>query len=140
MWVGLWAGCAIGFITEYFTSHTYRPTRDVAKVCALHPAPHSKLGGKAVATSHASPSKPESIPLSSEYGTYNKGRTRFRPWLLPGDDADHFTSHTCRPTRDAAKVCALNRTPYTLRSTPSSYTPTTNPPDYVFRHDPPNQP
>ncbi|KAJ1473395.1 inorganic H+ pyrophosphatase-domain-containing protein [Baffinella frigidus] len=31
--VGLWAGCAIGFITEYFTSHTYRPTRDVAKAC-----------------------------------------------------------------------------------------------------------
>jgi Na+/H+-translocating membrane pyrophosphatase len=31
--VGLWVGCAIGFITEYFTSHTYRPTRDVAKAC-----------------------------------------------------------------------------------------------------------
>jgi inorganic pyrophosphatase len=30
---GLWAGCAIGFITEYFTSHTYRPVRDVAKSC-----------------------------------------------------------------------------------------------------------
>jgi len=27
---GLWGGCIIGFITEYFTSHTYQPVRDVA--------------------------------------------------------------------------------------------------------------
>jgi len=30
---GLWAGCAIGFITEYFTSHSYAPTREVAHSC-----------------------------------------------------------------------------------------------------------
>ncbi|EKX44949.1 hypothetical protein GUITHDRAFT_157894 [Guillardia theta CCMP2712] len=30
---GIWAGTIIGFITEYFTSHTYKPTRDVAKAC-----------------------------------------------------------------------------------------------------------
>jgi H(+)-translocating pyrophosphatase len=30
---GIWAGCAIGFLTEYFTSHSYRPVRDVAKSC-----------------------------------------------------------------------------------------------------------
>ena len=28
---GLWGGCAIGFITEYYTSHSYQPVRDVAK-------------------------------------------------------------------------------------------------------------
>ncbi|KAH9254576.1 V-type H(+)-translocating pyrophosphatase [Batrachochytrium salamandrivorans] len=27
---GLWAGTVIGFITEYYTSHTYNPTREVA--------------------------------------------------------------------------------------------------------------
>ena len=30
---GVWAGCIIGFITEYYTSHTYEPTREVAKSC-----------------------------------------------------------------------------------------------------------
>jgi H(+)-translocating pyrophosphatase len=30
---GLWAGCAIGFITEYYTSHSYTPTREVAQSC-----------------------------------------------------------------------------------------------------------
>jgi inorganic pyrophosphatase len=30
---GLWAGCIIGFITEYFTSHSYTPTREVANAC-----------------------------------------------------------------------------------------------------------
>jgi len=29
--IGLWGGCLIGFITEYFTSHSYRPVRDVAR-------------------------------------------------------------------------------------------------------------
>ncbi len=28
---GLWGGCIIGFVTEYFTSHSYTPVRDVAK-------------------------------------------------------------------------------------------------------------
>jgi len=31
--VGLWAGCIIGFVTEYFTSHSYTPTREVANAC-----------------------------------------------------------------------------------------------------------
>jgi len=30
---GLWAGCMIGFITEYYTSHSYQPTREVAQSC-----------------------------------------------------------------------------------------------------------
>jgi len=30
---GLWAGCAIGFLTEYFTSHSYTPVREVAQSC-----------------------------------------------------------------------------------------------------------
>jgi H+-translocating diphosphatase len=28
--MGLWGGCLIGFITEYYTSHSYAPTREVA--------------------------------------------------------------------------------------------------------------
>uniref|UniRef100_A0A7S0MT90 H(+)-exporting diphosphatase n=1 Tax=Cryptomonas curvata TaxID=233186 RepID=A0A7S0MT90_9CRYP len=28
---GLWGGCIIGFITEYYTSHSYQPVRDVAR-------------------------------------------------------------------------------------------------------------
>merc|ERR1711865_655126 len=28
---GLWGGCLIGFITEYYTSHSYTPVRDVAR-------------------------------------------------------------------------------------------------------------
>ena len=30
---GLWGGCLIGFITEYYTSHSYAPTREVAQAC-----------------------------------------------------------------------------------------------------------
>merc|ERR1711998_163466 len=30
---GLWSGCIIGFVTEYFTSHSYSPVRDVAQSC-----------------------------------------------------------------------------------------------------------
>lgn len=33
VWAGLWAGCAIGFITEYYTSHQFFPTREVAQSC-----------------------------------------------------------------------------------------------------------
>lgn len=31
--VGLWAGLAIGYITEYMTSHSYSPVREVANSC-----------------------------------------------------------------------------------------------------------
>jgi len=30
---GLWSGCIIGFVTEYYTSNTYSPTQEVAKSC-----------------------------------------------------------------------------------------------------------
>jgi len=30
---GLWGGCAIGFITEYYTSFSYKPVQDVAYSC-----------------------------------------------------------------------------------------------------------
>jgi len=33
VWMGLWAGCIIGFVTEYYTSHSYNPTREVAQAC-----------------------------------------------------------------------------------------------------------
>ncbi|GBG26715.1 Pyrophosphate-energized vacuolar membrane proton pump [Hondaea fermentalgiana] len=33
IWSGLWAGCLIGFITEFYTSHSYEPTREVAQSC-----------------------------------------------------------------------------------------------------------
>jgi len=29
--VGLWGGCLIGFVTEYFTSYDYKPTQEVAQ-------------------------------------------------------------------------------------------------------------
>ncbi|GMF09229.1 unnamed protein product [Phytophthora lilii] len=31
--VGLWGGCIVGFVTEYFTSHSYKPVREVAQAC-----------------------------------------------------------------------------------------------------------
>jgi H(+)-translocating pyrophosphatase len=31
--VGLWGGCIVGFVTEYFTSHSYKPVREVAQSC-----------------------------------------------------------------------------------------------------------
>ncbi|KAL4475816.1 hypothetical protein ABPG72_011377 [Tetrahymena utriculariae] len=31
--IGLWAGLAIGYITEYMTSHSYKPVREVAESC-----------------------------------------------------------------------------------------------------------
>jgi Na+/H+-translocating membrane pyrophosphatase len=31
--VGLWAGLIIGYITEYMTSHSYKPVREVANSC-----------------------------------------------------------------------------------------------------------
>jgi inorganic pyrophosphatase len=30
---GLWGGCLIGFITEYYTSHSYTPVKEVAASC-----------------------------------------------------------------------------------------------------------
>jgi len=30
---GLWSGLLIGFITEYYTSHSYKPVREVAESC-----------------------------------------------------------------------------------------------------------
>jgi inorganic pyrophosphatase len=30
---GLWAGMIIGYVTEYMTSHTYTPVREVANSC-----------------------------------------------------------------------------------------------------------
>jgi len=31
--MGTWGGCLIGFITEYYTSHSYKPVKDVAQSC-----------------------------------------------------------------------------------------------------------
>lgn len=31
---GLVSGCVIGFITEYYTSHSFRPVREVAESCS----------------------------------------------------------------------------------------------------------
>jgi len=33
VFVGLWGGCIIGFVTEYYTSHSYTPVREVAQSC-----------------------------------------------------------------------------------------------------------
>jgi len=31
VWLGLWSGLVIGFVTEYYTSFSYQPVRDIAK-------------------------------------------------------------------------------------------------------------
>jgi len=31
--MGLWGGCIVGFVTEYFTSHSYAPVRELARSC-----------------------------------------------------------------------------------------------------------
>ena len=31
--VGLWGGCIVGFVTEYYTSASYHPVREVAQAC-----------------------------------------------------------------------------------------------------------
>lgn len=36
--LGLWAGLGIGYITEYYTSHSYRPVREVAEASQSGPA------------------------------------------------------------------------------------------------------
>eukprot|EP00294_Goniomonas_avonlea_P008022 CAMPEP_0114551910 /NCGR_PEP_ID=MMETSP0114-20121206/6849_1 /TAXON_ID=31324 /ORGANISM="Goniomonas sp, Strain m" /LENGTH=768 /DNA_ID=CAMNT_0001736763 /DNA_START=16 /DNA_END=2322 /DNA_ORIENTATION=+ len=33
--VGLWSGLIIGLVTEYYTSHSYRPVREVAESCSF---------------------------------------------------------------------------------------------------------
>merc|ERR1712091_660604 len=30
---GLWGGCLIGFVTEYYTSFSYRPVQEVSQAC-----------------------------------------------------------------------------------------------------------
>lgn len=35
---GLISGCVIGFVTEFFTSHSYGPVREVANSCSTGPA------------------------------------------------------------------------------------------------------
>merc|ERR1719164_249052 len=31
IWLGLWSGLLIGFATEYYTSHSYRPVREISE-------------------------------------------------------------------------------------------------------------
>merc|ERR1719198_1599799 len=31
VWLGLWSGLIIGYTTEYYTSHSYNPVRNIAK-------------------------------------------------------------------------------------------------------------
>merc|ERR1719424_2250999 len=31
IWLGLWSGLLIGFVTEYYTSHSYRPVREISE-------------------------------------------------------------------------------------------------------------
>jgi inorganic pyrophosphatase len=41
---GLWGGCIIGFITEYYTSHSYSPVVEVANSCKSGAAPNIIYG------------------------------------------------------------------------------------------------
>merc|ERR1719198_480259 len=38
VWLGLWSGLAIGYTTEYYTSHSYAPVRGIAKTQATSAA------------------------------------------------------------------------------------------------------
>merc|ERR1719361_2810366 len=42
--VGLWAGMAIGYITEYYTSNQHRPTQEVAQNCETGAATNVIMG------------------------------------------------------------------------------------------------
>jgi len=42
--LGLWTGLAIGYITEYFTSYTYRPVQECAEACEAGAAPNIIYG------------------------------------------------------------------------------------------------
>jgi Na+/H+-translocating membrane pyrophosphatase len=42
--MGLWSGMIIGFITEYYTSNAYAPTKKLAEACKNGPAPNIILG------------------------------------------------------------------------------------------------
>lgn len=41
---GLWSGLVIGVVTEYFTSHSYEPTRQVARACRVSTATNIIFG------------------------------------------------------------------------------------------------
>jgi inorganic pyrophosphatase len=41
---GLWSGMVIGFITEYYTSNSHTPTKNLAEACKHGPAPNIILG------------------------------------------------------------------------------------------------
>jgi len=41
---GLWSGMIIGFITEYYTSNAYEPTKELARACEKGAAPNIILG------------------------------------------------------------------------------------------------
>jgi len=41
---GLWSGLIIGYITEYFTSHSYRPVREVSEACVTGAATNIIFG------------------------------------------------------------------------------------------------
>jgi len=45
---GLWAGLLIGYVTEYYTSNTYTPVREVAESCAEGGAPSNIIYGLAL--------------------------------------------------------------------------------------------
>lgn len=41
---GLWSGLVIGYVTEIYTSNTYRPVQELAESCRMGPAPNIILG------------------------------------------------------------------------------------------------
>ena len=68
---GLWGGCAIGFITEYYTSHAYAPVREVAKSCETGAATNIIFG--------------LALGYKSAVGPYIAiGLAIYIPWMLAG--------------------------------------------------------
>jgi inorganic pyrophosphatase len=67
---GLWGGCAIGFITEYFTSFSFKPVQEIASACVTGAATNIIYG---LAAGYKSVILPVFILAFIVYGAHTLG-------------------------------------------------------------------
>ena len=65
---GLWGGCAIGFITEYYTSFSYEPVQEIANACRTGAATNIIYG---LAAGYKSAILPVFILAAIVYGSHS---------------------------------------------------------------------
>ena len=65
---GLWGGCAIGFITEYYTSFSYEPVKEIARSCTTGAATNIIYG---LAAGYLSVILPVFILAAIVYGAHS---------------------------------------------------------------------